>query len=86
MNFFLNPCMGNRLHMITTNSSQINIIRSHSSIKIDFMPSRRRGGGPRFMSEKVGLLGGVVPSLMVEEECFLNLMSKEWGGGGKGVG
>ena len=30
--------------MITANNSQINIIRSHNSIKVDFMPSRRRGG------------------------------------------
>ena len=27
-----------------------------------------------------GLLGGVVPSLMVEVEGFLNSMSKDWGG------
>ena len=66
MNFDLNPCMGDCPHMITTNSSQINIIRSHSSIKVDFMPSRRRGG-PRFVGGNGGLLGGVVPSLMVEE-------------------
>jgi hypothetical protein len=85
MRININPSMSNPSHMITTNSSQINIIRPHSSIKINLMSSRGRGG-PWFTCGDSGLLGGEFPSLLVEEESFVYFMDKVWGWGGWRVG
>jgi hypothetical protein len=85
MRININPSMSNPSHMITTNSSQINIIRPHSNIKINLMPSRGRGG-PWFMCGDSGLLGGEFPSLLVEEESFVYFIGNVWGWGGWRVG
>jgi hypothetical protein len=71
--------------VITTDSSQENIVGSHSSIKIYFMPSRWRRG-PRFMGREVRILGRELPSLFMENEGFMDFLGKKWGGGGGGVG
>ncbi len=71
--------------MITTNNSQKNIIESHSSIKIYFMPSRGRRG-PRIMSREDRMLGRELPSLFMEEESFVNFLGKMWKGGWGGRG
>ena len=81
----MNPCLGNLPQMITTNSSKKNIVGSHSSIKVYFMPTRGRRG-PRIMGRESRMLGRELPSLFMENEGFVNFLGKMWRGGREGEG